>query len=439
MIRLQLRSRPRRALLVLALPLAFFPPAAAPSPTVDDVTAAIAAGDDARARELLDTLRSRGQGHTYSVRFLRGVLHLRAGEGEQAARVFDEIEASEGPAPALASGRAMSAWAAGRHAEARVRFENATRRWPDDPGVWAGLADVYRALAAYAYQRVRSLQRGEERSSSLVPLVPGPPQAPGTASSALSAAPAAVAESAASAESASLPESAASSSIAAAASSSPSSSPPSSGLPLVLSPPASSPPMPSPADGPDGPGPDGVDGPDGVASAPTPSPAAAAAGASTELPASAECFLAGPWSDAPPAAVPEWIEAHGARVLAIKVPSPRYRVYLGPFKDRRRALRTAASLKKNEDLRDVAWISSGPLRNAISFGVYRKRKSVDRRLRELRALDLKPAVQTIWTNARLLGATHDLQALRVSWIRAFPSLSLISEPCPPSPWNPPRW
>ena len=152
----------RRILPALALSLACAPLVAAASPTVDDVVAALRTDDDARAWTLLDELRTLGLGDVYEVRFLQGVLHLRAGEGADAARVFDELEASEGPAPALASGQALSAWAAGRPAEARTRLEHATRLWPEDPGVWANLGDVYRALAAHAYQRVRVLRRNAE-------------------------------------------------------------------------------------------------------------------------------------------------------------------------------------------------------------------------------------------------------------------------------------
>ena len=141
----------RCVLPALALSLACVPLAVVSSPTVDDVVAALRADDDARAWTLLDELRTQGLGGAYDVRFLQGVLHLRAGEGADAARVFDELEASEGPTPALASGRALSAWAAGRPAEARTRLERATRLWPEDPGVWANLGDVYRALAAHAY------------------------------------------------------------------------------------------------------------------------------------------------------------------------------------------------------------------------------------------------------------------------------------------------
>ena len=162
-----IRLRLHRVLQALALSLAFFPFAATPAPTVDDVVAALRANDSTRARALLDALRNQGLGDTYDVRFLQGVLYLRAGEGEQAARVFDELEASEGPAPELASGRALSAWSAGRYAEARSRLERATRLWPEHAGVWANLGEVYRALAARAYQQVRALRRSADAEAPL--------------------------------------------------------------------------------------------------------------------------------------------------------------------------------------------------------------------------------------------------------------------------------
>ena len=169
----------RMILPVLVLSLACAAPGVASPATVDDLVAALRAGDDARARELLDTLEAKGLGGAYDVRFLRGVLHLRAGEGAQAARVFAELEALEGPAPRLASGQALSAWAAGRPAEALARLEQATRLWPEDPGVWANLGDVHRALAARAYQRVRALRgdvgAGAGEPYPTLPLYPRPP------------------------------------------------------------------------------------------------------------------------------------------------------------------------------------------------------------------------------------------------------------------------
>lgn len=333
----------------------------ASSATVDDLVAALHAGDDARARELLDTLKAQGLGGSRDVRFLEGVAHLRAGEGEQAARVFAELEALEGPGPRLASGQALSAWAAGRPAEARSRLEEASRLWPEDPDVWANLGDVYRALAARAYHRVRTL-RGEAGAGAGAPypalsLYPRP------------AAPAP--------------------SLAA----------------------------PSPAT------------PAGNGTAPaTPATPATPAAPPT---ASGECFRTGPWPETPPSTVAEWLRERGVRILSLTPPlASHYRVYLGPFGDRSEAMRTMDDLK-GRGLRDMGRVASGPLRDAVSLGVYRKRENADRRVRALRALGIAPEVQADGTQVWLHGSVPDLRALTADWSGAFPDAALTPEPCPP--------
>ena len=509
---IRLRPGRRRILPALALSLVCIPLVAASSPTVDDVVAALREDDNARAQTLLDELRSQGLGDTYDVRYLQGVLHLRAGEGAEAARVFDEIETSEGPAPTLASGRALSAWAAGRPAEARTRLEHATRLWPEDAGVWANLGDVYRALAAHAYQRVRALRRnaGAEAPSPDVPAlsvqsgtplssdIPTPPpvlevvpaEPAGSASptstteSAATAEPAAPAQSAAaveavapaepaapaqstatteavapvepaasaqsaatteavapaepvaSAQSAATTEAVAPAEPVASAqsaattearvdSTAPADPPPSSGPTASSSPPLSpASPPPSPGATPEPPLPSAsfsLPSPENVSSVPAPP--------SPETPA---CFLAGPWPDTPPAEVLDWIQARNARVLSFQSRSSHYRVYLGPFEDRKQAVQKMISLKKDLGIGDVAWVPAGPLRDAVSLGVYLKRESVDRRLRALHALGLDPKVQPPRAGSWLLGSTSDLEALLTEWPHTFPDVPLTPERCPPS-------
>ena len=545
--RLRLRPGRRRVLCALtALSLACAPLAVAASPTVGDVVAALRADDDARARALLDTLRAQGLGGVYDVRFLQGVLHLRAGEGAEAARVFDDLEASEGPAPALASGQALSAWAAGRHAEARTRLEHAVRLWPEDPGVWANLGDIYRALAAHAYQRVRALRRNPdaEAHSPLAPALsaqpPTPPSsgAPAPATSILTVVPAKPSGSAAPARLAAPaaptptpapakpepdapiaapaksdvpteapvrpatrtavparpiapavvpvepaaptgartgsavptavpaepdapaaptgaragstvpvavpaePDAPAAPAGARAGSTVPTAVPAEpdapavpagvrigSVVPLVPVDPAASSPPPSPVSTPESPSPASpfpLPSPGNVLSVPEPSPPEAPAG-------SVECFLAGPWPDVPPAEVLEWLQVHNAQVMSFQSRSSRYRVYLGPFEDRERAMQAMVSMKKDLGVDDVAWIPSGPLRDAVSLGVYLKRESVDRRLRALHALGLDPKVQPPLAGSSLRGSTTDLRTLLTDWSRAFPGVSLTPERCPPSP------
>ncbi len=461
---IRLRPGRRRILPALTLSLVCIPLVAASSPTVDDVVAALREDDNARAQTLLDELRSQGLGDTYDVRFLQGVLHLRAGEGAEAARVFDEIETSEGPAPTLASGRALSAWAAGRPAEARTRLEHATRLWPEDAGVWANLGDVYRALAAHAYQRVRALRRnaGAEAPSPDVPAlsvqsgtplssdVPTPPpvlevvpaepagsasptsttESAATAEAVAPAQPAAPAQSAATTEAVAPIEPAAPAQSAATTearvdSTAPADPPPSSDPTASSSPPLSpASPPPSPGATPEPPLPaasSSLPSPENVSSVPAPP--------SPETPA---CFLAGPWPDTPPAEVLDWIQARNARVLSFQSRSSHYRVYLGPFEDRKQAVQKMISLKKDLGIGDVAWVPAGPLRDAVSLGVYLKRESVDRRLRALHALGLDPKVQPPRAGSWLLGSTSDLEALLTEWPHTFPDVPLTPERCPPS-------
>ena len=507
---IRLRPGRRRILPVLALSLACVPLAGVPSPTVDDVVAALRADDDARAWTLLDELRAVGLGGAYDVRFLQGVLHLRAGEGADAARVFDELEASEGPTPALASGRALSAWAAGRPAEARTRLEHATRLWPEDPVVWANLGDVYRALAAHAYQRVRVLRRNADADadagtpSPTAPILsaqpgillsstpaPAPTSIPPTGAptrSADSAPPPSAVEAAAAAQ-AEAPDEPAAPVLSTAADEAVAAAEPAgtTGVRGDTTAPASSTPASDPADppapataveaaaaaqaeAPDEPaalaqstGPDGSTPASGspASSLPPSSPASPppAPEATPELPLSAAsvplpspeplpavpappspeasvdpagCFLAGPWPDAPPEEVLEWLRVRDAQVLSYQSRSSHYRVYLGPFEDRKEAVQTMISLKKDLGIGDVAWVPSGPLRDAVSLGVYLKQESVDRRLEALHALGLDPKVQPPRAGSWLLGSTSDLEALLTEWPGSFPDVPLAPERCPPS-------
>ena len=449
MIRLRPGDR-RRVLPALALSLACVPLGVVSSPTVDDVVAALRADDDARAGTLLDELRTQGLGNASDVRFLQGVLHLRAGEGAEAARVFDELEASEGPTPAFASGRALSAWAEGRPAEARTRLEHATRLWPQDPGVWANLGDVYRALAAHAYQRVRVLRRhadaeapsptapvlsaqpGTLLSSGAPPVPTIVPAGPAQAGAPAPDEPAAPAQSTAPAEApvdAMAAADPAGTTEARADPTAPAGPTPSSG------PSASSSQPPSPAALPHSPEATPVP-PLPPASFPPPSPQSmpsVPAPPSPETPKGPTvCFLAGPWPDDPPDETVEWLHARDARVLSYRSRSSHYRVYLGPFEDRNEAVQTMISLKKDLGIGDVAWIPSGPLRDAVSLGVYLKRESVDRRLAALHALGLDPKVQPPRAGSWLLGSTSDLEALLTQWPGGFPDVPLAPERCPPS-------
>lgn len=377
-------SRPLRPMLALLVwSLACGSPAQTSPPSVDDVVAALHAGDDERAQVLLDALGLAGLGSAYTVRFLQGVLHLRAGEGEQAAGVFDGLEASEGPAPALAIGRALADWAAGRHAEALARLDQAVRLWPDDPGVWANLGDVHRALAARAYRQAGVLHRGEGGIESLVPSLSVQPRAPGAAAAPGIAAPDVAA-----------PGIAAMDNVA-----------PDAVAPDIAAPDAAAPEI--------------------AAAAGTPPAAGPPEAASTE------CFRAGPWTGAPPAGMLEWLPAHGARILPSPHPdSSLYHVYLGPFDDRGEMMRTIASLKE-QGLRDVTPAGSGPLDGTVSLGIYRSRENAWRRLRTLRAMGFEPTVLAP-SEVRLRGATSDFRTLLADWSAAFPGVPLSSEPCPPA-------
>ena len=129
----------------------------------------------------------------------------------------------------------------------------------------------------------------------------------------------------------------------------------------------------------------------------------------------------------------EWLPAHDAQVLSLlsSDPPPYHRVYLGPFESRRQAERKIASLR-GLGVRDMARITTGPLLNAVSLGVYLKRESVDRRIRALRALATEPRMQAPGAGAWLRGMTSDFQALASEWSRDFPDVPLTPERCPSS-------
>jgi hypothetical protein len=139
---------------------------------------------------------------------------------------------------------------------------------------------------------------------------------------------------------------------------------------------------------------------------PAPEPAVAAPEAPAEAsPPAAEtavvpvrnCYSIGPLKDdAQVDAIRTWLVAMGGdpllRVDERREPV-RYWVYFPPLESREAATREAERMR-SQGIDDVIAVFSGDMENAISLGVFSQRRSLERRLEELRGLGYEPLVLT---------------------------------------------
>ena len=81
-----------------------------------------------------------------------------------------------------------------------------------------------------------------------------------------------------------------------------------------------------------------------------------------------------------------WLRSHGATIIGVSRKASEtiknYRVYLPPFESRRSATEKLREMQRR-GVRDIAVILTGPLKNAVSLGVYAERKNLEQRLAHL--------------------------------------------------------
>ena len=430
----ELRMRARRWNLVLfaavAAVVALSEPAGASSESEQAVERAIALTAEGRlgeARKLLDPVLDLGIEHPRA-RLLDGFLHAREGHVDQAIEVFERLSRENPEMPEPWNNLAVLFAVKGRLLDARDALEEALARSPDLAAAHTNLSDVYAMLARHSQTRARALDPSAEDASpgetreDLRPVDPEEPPAP---------IPATPSRSGPATKGPSSPD--AFDSLHRAA------------------------PIPGGAD------PSDVeslarskserdDRWQGFLSLPrTSASAATAAGAaaSAASPANHEsprgsgggpatCFVATGFAS--PGAAAEarvWLRSRGVHDIDTRreerTAPKNHRVYLPPLEDRAAAVAAVYELRAR-GIRDVAIISSGPLRNGVSLGVYRNAENALRRVARLEGLGFSvrhaPGETGKAGYALAVRASGDtFPQLRAAWRERFPDRSIEPADC----------
>jgi hypothetical protein len=115
------------------------------------------------------------------------------------------------------------------------------------------------------------------------------------------------------------------------------------------------------------------------------------------------CYSIGPLEDeAQIAAVRTWLVAMGGDpVLRVEQRSEpdRFWVYFPPLASREEAMQKVERMR-SQGIDDVIAVFSGDMENAISLGVFSQRRSLERRLQELRGLGYDPMVLNRFSSER---------------------------------------
>ena len=133
----------------------------------------------------------------------------------------------------------------------------------------------------------------------------------------------------------------------------------------------------------------------------------------------------------------EWLRSHGAEIVDVSRETSEttkdYRVYLPPF-----GSRSSATQKMREMMRrgvhDVAVILRGPLKNAVSLGVYAEKRNVEKRVARLSKLgysvewepNTTAVVEYLTIKARAHGAPG---TLRDAWAMQYPTHAVRQVEC----------
>ena len=150
------------------------------------------------------------------------------------------------------------------------------------------------------------------------------------------------------------------------------------------------------------------------------------------------CMVTGEFTD-PSAAydAQQLLLSYGGEILEVRQEQRQitsdYRVYMPPLESRKSAKQRMRALR-SEGIRDVSVILHGPLRNAISLGVYSDKRNVNRRMARLERLGY--SVRLADNTTRLeeytvievrVNGTRD--ALRDAWAAHFPEQPIQHVEC----------
>lgn len=116
------------------------------------------------------------------------------------------------------------------------------------------------------------------------------------------------------------------------------------------------------------------------------------------------CYSVGPFSsEEPVAGVAAWLRERGGEVESrwTELRRPQnYWIYLPPLGSTAEA-RAMLRRLKDDDMQDYVRVMRGPMRNAVSLGLYSKRRSAERRMAELRSKGYEPAIHTRYEEQRV--------------------------------------
>ncbi len=132
-----------------------------------------------------------------------------------------------------------------------------------------------------------------------------------------------------------------------------------------------------------------------------------------------------------------WLRSRGAKIVDVSHETSEtiknYRVYLPPFESRKSATKEMREMQRR-GVRDIAVILTGPLKNAVSLGIYAERENLERRLARLDRLGYSvvwephtTAIEEYLTiKAHANGAPDEL---RDAWASQYPTRTVRQVEC----------
>ena len=154
-------------------------------------------------------------------------------------------------------------------------------------------------------------------------------------------------------------------------------------------------------------------------------------GSAAVVPSRELCEIVGPFDDTSTANnFVERLNAIdvGSQVKDLELPSgPGYWVYLEPRGSRREALRVLAELHAKKI--DSYVIPKGDLENGISLGMFSKKSLSDARVREMKAIGLKPKIEEIERTYReiwvMLNPGEGTKMSNLTWQRVMEGINML--------------
>lgn len=152
------------------LPLFLAPALVAAQPTFEDARAKANDGDLNGAIELLEQILVRNP-EDPQARFLMGLVYVRQGESGAAISQFSALATDHPELPEPHNNLAVLYAAAGQFEDAREALLAAIRTHPSYATAHENLGDIYARMAAAAYDKALSLDRGNQAAQSKLGLV----------------------------------------------------------------------------------------------------------------------------------------------------------------------------------------------------------------------------------------------------------------------------